>query len=153
MKFERVNEKLFRGSQPDGPQFVDLLKTNGIDTVIDLEGSFWERFSRESEAEINNAFKNRYRIYVVPLSAFFPPSRAQVRHILNIISFEKCTFIHCAKGEDRTGAISACSRVRFEDWSPDRAIEEMWEKGFHWWYAYWIPFLRAIMKELIVDVV
>lgn len=40
-------------------------------------------------------------------------------------------YIHCVHGQDRTGLVIAMLRVILDGWSPERAWQEMLDRGYH----------------------
>jgi tyrosine-protein phosphatase SIW14 len=47
-----------------------------------------------------------------------------------LVKSEKPVLIHCVYGSDRTGTVVAAYRIIFENWSKEKAIQEMLEKKY-----------------------
>ena len=65
-----------------------------------------------------------------------------VNKIKELLSFSKKIYIHCARGEDRTGLVIGMFRRRVQDWDRDRARKEMRD----FWYAPY-PVLERIWER------
>jgi protein-tyrosine phosphatase len=52
-------------------------------------------------------------------------------------------FVHCEKGEDRTGALVAIYRIVKQGWTPERAYAEACSLGL----TDWNPFMRHVIFE------
>jgi protein tyrosine/serine phosphatase len=117
--FGKVNEMLYRGSQPDAAG-IENLKRLGIKTIINLRmtNDVWQ-----SEAALAQA---RGILYTnMPLQGLGRPSDEQIRKILGLIeSLPGPVFVHCQFGCDRTGTIIACYRIQHDQWSNDKALDE-----------------------------
>ena len=117
--FDKVDEKLFRGAQPD-EQGMKQLQLLGVKTVINLRmtNDVWQAEEREALAN-GMVYTN------VPFSSLSRPTDAQVAKVLSIIETSPGpVFVHCQFGCDRTGTIVACYRIRQHKWSGDLALRE-----------------------------
>ena len=111
---------MYRGGQPSNADLADL-KRLGVATIVDLRGSgsSVRREKRAAEA-LGMHFIN------FPLSGVFAPHDNDVAAVLKILeSAPKPVFVHCWKGDDRTGVILACWRIRHDGWSNARALNEV----------------------------
>lgn len=70
----------------------------------------------------------------IPLPGFWAPDDADISHILSIVADTKNhpLLVHCQHGEDRTGMIVACYRIKFEKWSADLALLEAKQHNMSW---------------------
>jgi protein tyrosine phosphatase (PTP) superfamily phosphohydrolase (DUF442 family) len=117
--FGVVNERLFRGAQPDVSGLRNL-KRLGVGSIINLRMTHhaWQAEAVEARAS-GIACTN------VPLSGIRRPTEPQVRKILALIeTLPPPVFIHCKHGSDRTGTIIACYRIEHDHWSSRAALEE-----------------------------
>jgi protein tyrosine/serine phosphatase len=64
---------------------------------------------------------------------------------------ERPILIHCWRGSDRTGLVSAMYRIVFQGWSKDDAIDELMHGGYGYHFLYKnIPdFIRQVNIEEI----
>lgn len=142
MKFSQVDSNLYRGSRPESPQ--DFAKLPAL-TVINLETGAFEWFHNRNGEE-DSWGKAFYKTVIhLPLSDFCAPTKDQINKFLSIakdFTRNGPVFFHCLHGEDRTGFMTACYRMKVQKWSRDAAIKEMLDMGFHKFpYSFW-------MKEL-----
>jgi tyrosine-protein phosphatase SIW14 len=120
-----VSPALLRGAQPS-PDALDLLKKSGIKTVINLRN---EPILVAQEAA---AAKKIGLDYVnIPMNLFEPPSKQQFQMFLATVDRAPGpVFVHCMRGEDRTGAMIAIYRMARQGWDVNRAYQEMTAMGF-----------------------
>jgi tyrosine-protein phosphatase SIW14 len=117
--FGKVNDSLYRGSQPD-EKAMRQLHALGIRSVINLRMTkdVWKEES-EAAAAYSMAYTN------IPLETLSAPTDAQVASVLAAISImPKPVFIHCRYGCDRTGTIIGCYRIQQDHWDNSVALKE-----------------------------
>ena len=124
LNFGRVNDRLFRGAQPD-ELGIKNLKRLGVTLVINL------RMPKDtSKAESDQAAASGILYTNVPLAGVGRPADAQVAKILSLIeAAPRPVFVHCEHGCDRTGTIIACYRIKHDQWSGASALQEAGEYG------------------------
>jgi protein tyrosine/serine phosphatase len=117
--FGRVNEHLYRGSQPNHEQFAQL-RQFGIRTVIDLRSDY----KKEEETWVRELGMNFFRI---PLKTRVAATEEQSSHFFAILNDPANwpVYIHCKGGRHRTGAMSAIYRITHDGWTADQAWHEM----------------------------
>ena len=128
--FHKVNDKLYRSSQPDEDEFESLHTFNGIRSVLNLREYFSDR---DEIAAVNRKRKGALTLYEIPLDTG-KISEADLYKILKVVrDAPKPLLIHCWHGSDRTGCAIAASRIVFENWSVEKAISELMkpEYGHH----------------------
>ena len=110
---------MYRGGQPSSAALADL-KQLGVATIVDLRGgSSVKREKRAAEAR-------GFHFVNFPLSGVLAPHDRDIAAILKILETgPKPVFVHCWKGDDRTGVVLACWRIRHDGWSNARALEEV----------------------------
>jgi protein tyrosine phosphatase (PTP) superfamily phosphohydrolase (DUF442 family) len=119
-----VSSNLVRGSQPS-TSALSLLKSAGIKTVVNLRN---EPIIVAQEA---SAAKQVGLNYVnIPMAVFETPTKQQFQKFLDIVDKNGPVFVHCQKGEDRTGTMVAVYRMARERWDANRAYQEMTAMGF-----------------------
>ena len=117
----KVNERLYRGAQPEDGGF-DELKRMGIKTVVNLRTLHSDR----SECEKSG-------LDYVPISVqAWEAETSEVLEFLELLNDPQRhpVFVHCQHGADRTGMMVALYRMVIENWSREDAIREMTEGGF-----------------------
>jgi tyrosine-protein phosphatase SIW14 len=122
--FGKVNERLFRGAQPDAVGITNLARM-GIKSIINLRmtNEVWK--AEEAEAHASGiAYTN------VPLKGIGRPTDIQVATLLALIeTLPAPVFVHCRYGCDRVGTIIACYRIRHDRWSNEAALKEARKYG------------------------
>jgi protein tyrosine/serine phosphatase len=134
----QVDEGLYRGGQPTAEGFRRL-KAMGVKTVVSLRAQGDTRHAPEQELTESLGMK-----WVnLPMRMYWRPSRTQVDSFLRIAMdpANQPVFVHCEKGEDRTGSIVAMYRVVKQGWEPSDAYQEALRRGL----APWNPFMRNMV--------
>jgi protein tyrosine phosphatase (PTP) superfamily phosphohydrolase (DUF442 family) len=130
-RFQQVDERMFRGGQPDRAGF-DALRGLGVRTVINLRGEHDER-------ELVEKLGMKYVYVPVELSLFGSGSRmpeSAVRKFFEVVDDVEAgpIFVHCRRGADRTGAIVGFYRIARQGWDANRAYREARQIGMQWWF-------------------
>jgi protein tyrosine/serine phosphatase len=126
--FHKVSDRLYRGAQPlEGG--IRKLADLGVKTVINLRGP--DERGRAEQLETASA---GLRYFSIPMPGLSAPSDEQVARAMAIINDpnNQPVFIHCKRGSDRTGTITAIYRISREGWTADRAIAEARRNGMSW---------------------
>lgn len=126
--FHKVSDQLYRGAQPlEGG--IRKLAELGVKTVINLRGL--DELGREEQLETESA---GLRYFSIPMPGLSAPSDEQVARAMSIINdpTNQPVFIHCRRGSDRTGTLTAIYRISREGWTADRAIAEARRNGMSW---------------------
>jgi len=123
----KVSTQLYRGAQPlEGG--IRRLSEIGIKTVINLRGDdqiTWEQKDAESAG---------LRYFNIPMPGLSAPSDEQVARVMAIVNNpeNQPVFIHCKRGSDRTGTITAIYRISTDGWTAEQAIAEAKKYGMSW---------------------
>lgn len=127
--FHRVNEKLYRGGQPREGGLRELAAL-GVDTVINLRDDDGRAGEEGQEARAAGL-----RYFNIPLGRLGRPSDEQVEQVLALIGAPEngVVFVHCAKGQDRTGTVIAVYRITHDRWTGERAKDEAEHFGMKFW--------------------
>jgi len=131
--FHRINDSYYRGGQPTDVGIEQLAKL-GIKTIIDLRGN-----GDRSEKEQELATRLGMRYYNIPMSGWSRPSDAQINKFLGLVNDQSNwpVFVHCRRGAERTGVVSAVYRLTYDSWTADQAYAEMKRYGFRRWH-FWL---------------
>jgi protein tyrosine/serine phosphatase len=123
--FEKVDEHVYRGCQPDDEGFATLHEL-GVKTVIDMRGG-WIHMPREKRL-VNEA---GLRYIEERFSGFFEPHDAQVAKLLVAMEDPASTpvLVHCRRGADRVGLLIACYRIAHDHWTNEQALAEACRYG------------------------
>lgn len=140
--FDQVSGNIWRGSAPTR-QAIQALKASGFKTIIDLRMSGMGTFT-----EGYNASNAGLHYVHIPLTFSKPPIN-KVAEFINIASnpVNQPVFIHCRQGADRTGTLIAIMRVTRDNWTFDKAYEEM--RAHH--FKSWLPNLKNVVAGYATD--
>ena len=136
-RFVKVDDRLFRGAQPDLEGFK-YLRELGIRTIINLrEAKDGERLH---ERAIVESLGMKYVNIPVKDGNFFTRSRRippeAIRWFFQEIDASDSgpVFVHCHRGADRTGALVSFYRIERHNWDSARAYTEARQIGMRSWY-------------------
>lgn len=126
--FHKVDANVYRGAQPSDEGLRNLAKL-GIRTVVDLRQI--DDRSIQEEKVVTAAGMQYVK---VPMRTGETPSNENVHRVLELLNDPSVgpVFVHCMKGEDRTGGIIACYRIQHDHWKNDRALSEARSLGMSW---------------------
>lgn len=143
--FGVINDNYYRGAQPKGRQDYERLAALGVKTVIDLQKDYaTQNYARTEEADVRAAGMKFIRI---PMTTHTPPTAQQLATFLKIVNdpANQPVYVHCKGGKHRTGVMTAVVRMTEDDWSADRAYQEM--KRF----KFGPSFLHPEFKDFVYD--
>lgn len=122
-----VSPTLLRGAHPKKGG-LKALRDAGVRTVISLRGG-----DDKTEKEGREAKALGMKFVSIPMSHFKVPRQKDVDKFLSIVQNEAMqpVFVHCARGEDRTGAMVAIYRMETSNWTVSQSYDEMLKYGFH----------------------
>lgn len=102
--------QLYRGGMPVGQQNYDKLVELGIKTVVNLK---IEDSAVEYVAEQNSLNKRDIDLHYIPMPNISAPTMQQILEFLTLVYNDemKPVFVHCHRGADRTGVMSAIFRI------------------------------------------
>lgn len=120
INFAKVDQALWRGSQPTAEGFQNLEKL-GARTIVSF---------RHDHDDLPLLKGTNLKYIRIPSRAFHPKDGNLVRFLKVMEDPSNWpVFIHCAQGRDRTGYNAAAYRMVFQGWKAEDAIVEM--KCFH----------------------
>jgi hypothetical protein len=111
--------RVYRSEQP-GEWLSHWSKTHSLKSVLNLRGGSFHDPFYATEVQITR--DRGVAFYDFPLSASRRPSRRELLTLLNL--FERCEYpvlIHCKRGADRTGLVSALYLLAVKRCSPQEA--------------------------------
>jgi tyrosine-protein phosphatase SIW14 len=137
--FGRINDNYYRGAQPRGQDYADLAAM-GIKTVIDLTRDG----DRGEPAAVAGAGMRFFRI---PLTTTSRPADQAVVEFLKLVSdpANYPVYVHCQGGRHRTGAMTAIYRLIHDEWTAERAYQEMLK------YEFGRGFGHGALKAFVYD--
>src|SRR5262245_61905468 len=136
-RFQQVDERLYRGAQPDAAGFK-YLQDLGIRTVINLRMP--ADAEKLDEQRMVERLGMRYVNIPVEDGNFFTRNRTvpdeAIRQFFQTIDAADSgpVFVHCHRGADRTGALVGFYRIARHGWAADRAYAEAKDIGMRSWY-------------------
>jgi tyrosine-protein phosphatase SIW14 len=136
-RFRQVDQRLYRGAQPDAAGF-EFLQKMGVRTVINLR--LKADAVKLDEQRMVEGLGMRYVNIPVEDGNFFTRSRTipddAIREFFQ--TFDTAgpggVFVHCHRGADRTGALVGFYRIARHGWDGARAYAEAKEIGMRSWY-------------------
>ena len=132
-----IEGKIYRSAQLSGSALEEVLKEKGIRTIINLKGKSVDSAWYANEMKI--AEKYGVRLFDVRLSPNDLPKYLKLMSILDALqTAEKPILIHCHRGADRSGMVSALALAL----EADPPISEL-KKQFSARYGV-LPFYRSI---------
>jgi protein tyrosine/serine phosphatase len=126
--FHKVNDRLYRGAQPQAGG-LEKLAALGVNTIVNLRGEDQNTLAEQQQA---SALGLKY--YALPMGGLSRPSDKQVEQALAIINNPEngVVFVHCKHGADRTGVVIACYRMLQENHTAEQARVEAEKHGMSW---------------------
>lgn len=143
--FHKISETFYRGGQPTEEGINQLAKL-GIKTIINLRGGKNKKVNKE-EIWANKAGINFIHS---PLSNWFASRDDKIQKILDEIQKpeNQPVFLHCKRGADRTGTVTAIYRIKYEDWAAKDANDEAKKFGIGWWQVWMKDYINDYFKRL-----
>lgn len=122
--FSQVRPNLYRGSAPNLSDLHKLSEQFNIERIISLDQQSGEKINAVCRA------LNIEHI-IIPLDHNEQSIEELLQYKLSdLINSNIPTFIHCARGKDRTGFFIALVRCLLDHWSARKAIKEAKSLGF-----------------------
>jgi len=121
---QEVAPGIFRSAQPDAER-LRAAQRRGLRTVVVLRSTI-------PDEERNAAAQLDLELVHVPMDGTKMPSMQEVDQAMTVIldPSKRPVLVHCAHGEERTGAVIAAYRVVADGWDPAAAESEALELGF-----------------------
>lgn len=133
----KIDDHLYTGHQPR-PEDYATLKQMGIKTILDLRGGWLHAPHERKEVEAAGM-----KYVSIRLSGLLEPHDSQIARILSIIEdpSQGPVFVHCRRGDDRTGLVVACYHIDHDHWSNQRALADARQNH--------LSFLEVLMQRYI----
>jgi len=121
---EEVAPGIYRSAQPDEAA-LRAAQARGVKTIVVLRSSVPDP-ERRAAAQLG------LELVHVPMDGTQMPSVEEVDRALDAIldPSQRPVLVHCAHGEERTGAVIAAYRVVVDGWDPAAAEREATQHGF-----------------------
>jgi protein tyrosine phosphatase (PTP) superfamily phosphohydrolase (DUF442 family) len=147
-RFARVDERLYRGGQPDAGEFARLREL-GVRTVISLRSESAGSAEKQIVESLGMSFVHiPVTMHAFGLSGDVPT--AAVKRFFEVVDDPSSgtVFVHCRRGADRTGTFVALYRIARQGWSPEKAYDEARASGMRWWHYSVRGLLRGFAETL-----
>lgn len=117
----RVDVGLYRGAQPEDEGFAEL-SALGVKTVVNV---------RKWHDEEEDCAEHGLDYVRIPMLAWMPRDRHAVEFLRVAADPERQpVFLHCLRGADRTGMLTAVYRIVVQGWTREEALREMTQGGY-----------------------
>jgi protein tyrosine/serine phosphatase len=134
--FHIVSDGVYRGARPEnaGIAYLSSLK---VKTDLDLESLRPKTIADEKNAAILHSidFINEPLLVLAGVLRVFQPdlNPEEMETITKLVGdpANYPIFVHCERGEDRTGLVIGLYRVLNQGWTPQAAWAEMLQYGYH----------------------
>jgi uncharacterized protein (TIGR01244 family) len=136
--FGRVDDALYRGSQPQGHDYAEL-KALGIKTIVNLTSDDAD----PNEKALAEAAGLTY--VAIPMTTHTTPTKAQLAQFLGLVNDPASApvYVHCVGGRHRTGVMTASYRMTNAGWTAAQAFNEMKQ------YKFGADFLHPEFKDFV----
>ena len=138
-------KNVYRSRQPDG-EFLEYLKNRRvIKTILCLKIEEDKAFVLEREFCKNNGIA----FVQLPIKSWRRwPEPEEIKDFFKILDdpANYPVLFHCQRGKDRTSAIAAIYRLKYQKWTMEKALAEMNKWGANW---YWRLFIAAEAHKII----
>lgn len=118
--FHKVDEGLYRSGQPTKSDFKELEKF-GITSVLNL---------RNHHSDNDEAKGTKIKLYRIKMNAGSLTEEDLLVAIKVIKNRQGPLLVHCWHGSDRTGAVIAMYRILYQNWTKEKAIDELVNGGY-----------------------
>jgi protein tyrosine/serine phosphatase len=123
--FGQMDNHFYRGAQPKQEEYKQLAEL-GVKTIIDLRDDPLPYADKAAEDAHMHYFN-------IPMSDKDYPRDESIEKFLNITNEASNWpfYVHCAGGRHRSGVMGAIYRFNHDEWSYERAYEEMKNYDFY----------------------
>ncbi len=119
--FHQVSTEIYRSGQPAADEIAFLIDNVGLKSILNL---------RKFHSDKDEIGSLPVELYEIPLAAGSLTENDILSILTTIQNAPKPILIHCWHGSDRTGAAVASSRIIFEDWTVEDAVDELTRDDF-----------------------
>ena len=126
-RYHVVVPGLIRGAQPNDGAFSLLKKYARVKTILDLRN---EQDLIKKEQGIAQGLGMKF--ISIPMDGTQMQSPQTINQILSVMTdkSKQPVFVHCMAGKDRTGMAIAAYRIKYQNWSLNKAVKEMLSYGY-----------------------
>lgn len=143
--FGKVSANLWRGAKPTAEGFR-ALEANGVITIVDLESKFEDQTIQHRQADCD-LMKGTHLNYVSVPAHEWHPEEEDLVALLKVLGNPRSgiVYVHCAAGENRTGAMVGGYRRVVDGWTVEKTEAEMKAFGVA---SIWTPANESFIRTL-----
>ncbi len=132
----KINDSIYRSEQPAN-KAIAFIDSSGIKSILNL------RQKKDNPGLLNMRSVKSYHIKMAVNN--FTDAEI-IQSLLIIKNAPKPLLVHCKHGADRTGVVIAMYRIIFQNWSKEKALEELKDGhyGFHAMYKNIPQYLKTV---------
>lgn len=121
----------------------------GVKSIMNLERGLIYEEPEYVRRERLIAEELGLRFLHIPLHPIKSPTIAEVKKALGLLirHDNHPIFVHCERGNDRTGIVIAAFRIKVEGWDFDKAIDEMKSFGHRSKLLFWWTNVLVLIKN------
>lgn len=116
----RVSDELYRSEQPKASD-IPALRSLGIRSIISLRSFHSDPKEFEQQGMV---------MYSCPMQAGSVATADLVVALRILRTAPKPVLVHCWHGSDRTGLVIAAYRIIWQNWTVEKAVQELREGGY-----------------------
>ncbi len=143
--FHKLNDTLYRSGKLTDRAQVYALKNLGIRSVLSLESYMLDPSLLDQERSwVEDIGLEFFHLPMSPLPSDIPDLQ-DIYRALDILTRaeNQPILVHCHNGSDRVGVVIASYHVKYDGWTPERAILDMQRFGhspvyYHWDYLIYL---------------
>lgn len=135
--FFMVSTNLYRAEQPSDKD-MEMLQAFGVKSVLNL---------RDHHNDTNRAVKTTLALYQVEMNAGAVDTESVKKALAILRTAPKPVLVHCWHGSDRTGLVVALYRITEQNWSREKAIDEL-EHGGYGYHEKLFPNIVTFIKNV-----
>ena len=134
--FAQVTPFLLRGARPTQLD-IKQLAAAGVKSILSLEEYVFADDAMTQEQQWSQAAG--IQLLRVPMNGVTTPSVSDVLKAYNMVNTpaNQPIFVHCLHGSDRTGLVIGAYRIKSQGWTPDAALDEMYQMGHSSLLSFW----------------
>ena len=136
-----LNDSIYRSEQPGNIDFT-LIDSLGIKSVLSL---------REFHQDSVLIYGLKLHLYNVKINPYYFGDKEIIEALKILKNSPKPIVIHCNIGGDRTGVVIAIYRIIYQNWTKEKAIQEMKDGGygFHWIFFNMPRYIKKVDIDII----
>lgn len=124
-RFMKVSDGLFRGGAPSEDEVHLLKREFGVNRIVSLDGE-----CASNIADVCDEIGVEHIVLPIEFKNIQTALKILDDNLVELLTENEPTFVHCLHGKDRTGLACALYRIRVQGWEPMDALNEAMNYGF-----------------------